>query len=71
MPESVRETRRNRRAFGWSARVFSAIGSTALLVGVVLLVTDRAPGVAWPLLVLGAGVASILLSQRNQLRVPE
>jgi hypothetical protein len=71
MAEPIREPRRNRGAFGWSARVFSAIGATALLVGVIFLVTDRAPGVAWPLVVLGAGIASILLSRRNQLRAPE
>jgi nucleotide-binding universal stress UspA family protein len=71
MAEPIREPPRNRGAFGWRARVFSAIGSTALLVGVVLLVSDPATGVAWPLIVLGVGITSILLSQRNQLRALE
>ena len=66
MAESIREPSRDRAAFGWSARVVAAIGSTALLVGVIFLVTDRAPGVAWPLVVLGAGIAAMLLSPRNR-----
>ena len=65
MPEPVREVRRRREAHGWSTRAFSALAFAALLVGLGLLAAERAPGVAWPLVVLGAGFVSILFSQSD------
>jgi hypothetical protein len=63
MAEPVREAERRRRAHGWSTRALSALAFAALLVGLGLLAMERAPGVAWPLVVLGAGLVSMLISQ--------
>jgi hypothetical protein len=68
MLEPVGGADRRRRAHGWSTRVCSALAFAALLVGLGLLATERAPGIAWALVVLGAGFVSILLSQPDPRR---
>jgi hypothetical protein len=59
MPEQTGRRPRGRRRTSAAA----ALSTGALALGLGLLALGRAPGLAWPLVVCGGGLASILYGE--------